>query len=451
MEKHFAPGKIFLFFVLFVGLFMVFFVPPFQSQDEPNHFKRAYSVSVLKFFPEKTGSRLGDKLPCAMQDFINAASDTGNEVVYAHSGYKYSFAEFKKLAHYHVDSNKMCFTDYPNTARFSPASYIPQSAGIACARMFTDSVFWAFIFARIFNLLFFAVLGYYAVKSTPYLKWLFVLVLLSPMCLSLASSVSADAVLISTCALFFAKILEYSAGTQAKLSNRSLAILCLLAIVIGLTKQSILFLLFLFIIPKDKFKGNYALTMFLLVLPSLVLCGLWSCFAKSILVPLNGSEAFSHISYVIHYPLQFVILCIKSVCNTDVWLQSAGVLGWKNIYLNNFYYGIYTALLLLNLIAAKSLKLSKKQSGVVVFSVLVNMFVICVLSFCFWTFRTTFNYIEIQGRYIIPFLLPVMVLLGSMIPENSISFKEKYSAFGNILFLGAQTIYIFKVVLCVFY
>ena len=97
MDKYLKSEKVFLIFSILIGLFMVFFVPPFQSQDEPNHFKRAYSVAVFKNFSVQNDSKLGNFLPCAIQDFINSASDSGKEVIYGHSSYRYSLNEVKKL------------------------------------------------------------------------------------------------------------------------------------------------------------------------------------------------------------------------------------------------------------------------------------------------------------------------------------------------------------------
>ena len=73
MERYPAAQRIFLFFAVIIGLFMVFFIPPFQSQDEPNHFKRAYSVAVFKNFSIQKDSKLGNFLPSSIQNFINAA------------------------------------------------------------------------------------------------------------------------------------------------------------------------------------------------------------------------------------------------------------------------------------------------------------------------------------------------------------------------------------------
>lgn len=440
MEKHFAPEKIFLVFVLFIGLFMVFFIPPFQSQDEPNHFKRAYSVALFKFFPVRNiDSTLGGSLPCALQDFINAASDTGSEVVYAQSGYRYSFSEFKKLLHLKIEKDKQCFLNYPNMAIYSPAAYLPQSAGILAASLFTQKVLFMFLTARIFNLLFFALLCFYAIKTTPYLKWVFVLVLSCPMSLALASSLSADAVLSGCCALFFAKVLE-ALSSHKTVNGRDILVLAVLGLIIALTKQSFWFLLFIFLIPKDSFKNNYSAALAAVLVPSFCFYVLWSLFASSVMVPLNDSDSASHIAYITAHPLSFCVLVFKTVFNTEVLYQAIGVLGWKSLYLHKLYYAGFLIILFANLFCVENngLELSWQQRCICILSAVFNVVLICATTFCFWTYKTTFNYIELQGRYLLPFVLPLCAFISSFLQPVSC----RYFALINTVFLVFSGLYL---------
>ncbi len=449
MEKHFVPEKVFLVFTIFIGLFFVFFIPPFQSQDEPDHFKRAYSVAVFKNFSVKNDSKLGNFLPCAIQDFINSASDSGKEVNFFNPVYSYSFDKFKQLSSYKIDKQKICYTDFPNTARYSPAAYLPQSFGIFFISLFTQKVLFLFLAGRIFNLIAYIVLCFYAIKSTPWLKWLYVLVLSCPMSIALASSLSADAVLISLCALFFAKILQYTFSKQNFLNIKQLCILALLSVLIALTKQSIGYLLFVFLIPKSKIKTNYFLTLLIVLLPAFILSGLWSYYAASVMIPLNNSDAASHIAFIINNPFSFLILVLKTIFNIDVLYQAIGVLGWKNIYLDSFYYIVFVFICAVNIFYRPDAKadLNILQRILVIFSVIINVLLICVLSFLYWTYRTTFSYIELQGRYLLPFVLPFFVLISSFINPK----KYKYIGILNTVFLFLSGIYLSLKIIQVYY
>ncbi len=449
MEKYFVPEKVFLFFVIFIGLFMVLFIPPFQSQDEPNHFKRAYSVSALKIFSVKNNVLLGNNLPCVIQSFINAASDTGKEVVYAQSGYKYSFKEFKKLLNFELDKTKQCFLNYPNMAIYSPLAYLPQSIGILFASFFSSKILFIFLAARSFNLLFFTLLCFYAIKTTPYLKWVFALVLSCPMCIALASSLSADAVLISCCALFFAKILE-TVNSENYIKTKDIFLLVILSVIIAMTKQSFWFLLFIFLIPKDKLQKKYFSVLSFVLVPSFIFYFLWSMYASSIMVPLNDSDMSSHVSYILSHPASFILLVAKTVFNTDVIYQSIGVLGWKSLYFNNIYYLAFVVVLLANLFSEENKKpnLLVWQKMLCLFVIIFNVLLICATTFCFWTYKNTFNYIELQGRYLLPFALPFLLFMSGFVSDL---FKRSFVVL-NVLFLVFSGLYvsalIFKTYFC---
>ena len=452
MERYPAAQRIFLFFAVIIGLFMVFFIPPFQSQDEPNHFKRAYSVAVFKNFSIQKDSKLGNFLPSSIQNFINAASDTGQEVTYGHSGYKYSLDKAKKLLNYEINKNDQAFLNYPNMAIYSPAAYLPQSTGIFLAGLFTQKVLLLFLAGRIFNMLFYTLLCFYAIKTTPFLnlKWISVLVLCCPMSLALASSMSADAVLISCCALFFAKILQYAFSKEDYLTSKQICLLALLALVIALCKQSIFFLLFIFLIPPEKIKCKYPVFLLITLLPAIIFSAFWSGYAVSVMVSLNGSDALSHAVFVLQHPLSFILLVLKTVFSTEILCQSIGVLAWKDLWLNPFFYAVYVIVTALNLLSLESEKaiVSPWQKITACLTIMINILVISLLSFMYWTYRSNFNYIEMQGRYLLPFAVPFWFLLYSFVKTGIKKFNIPAL---NTIFLCVTGVYLFFKILSVYY
>ena len=449
MEEKFKPEFVFLIFAVLVGLFMVFFIPPFQSQDEPNHFKKAYSVATLKIFPSKyEENRLGEYLPCQIQSFINSASDEAREVSYGHSSYKYSIKEIKKLLQYEIDKAEQCFFNYPNTAIYSPFAYIPQSIGIFFASLFSQKILLIFLTSRVSNLLFFTLLCFYAIKTTRYLKWIFTIVLCCPMCIALASSLSADSVLISCCALFFAKILK-AVSNQEYLNQKDIFILMVLSIIIALTKQSFWFLLLLLLIPRSRFKNNYISNILVILLPPFCLYILWSMYASYIMIPLNNADADSHIAYMYSHPFIFSGLILKTVFNLDVIYQAIGVLGWKSIYMSKFYYICYIIAIFANIFCTQSsnVDLNYKQKIFSAFIITFNVVLICATTFCFWTYKTTFSYIELQGRYLLPLVLPLLVLISSFVRP----IYTRHLAIINTTFLIASGIYLTTQIVSIYF
>lgn len=453
VSKFVNPEKVFLFLALIFGLILVFFIPPFQSPDEPAHLCRAYGVSQFQFFPKKVNGKSGTILPKALTEFLVLSSESESGDLFYAEPVKYSFQKTKEMTKIKVDKQRVHFTDYANMARLSPVSYLPQSTGMFFASLFTSSIYWIMIWGKLVTLLFYMVLGYYSIKSLPFLKWACAFILLSPMSLSLGASISADAVLISLSVLYISKILQYSFD-NLKIDNRRLALLSVLALGLALTKQSFLMTLFIFFIPKKQFETSYLKSLFFIIAVPFFAITAWSAFAVTIMRPLNYSDCPGHLAYILNHPAEFTMLMLKSspgLWNFILVEKMIGVLGWLNVYFHEVYYKLFTFMMVLNTVFSLN-KIYKKtsvfQKVVMGLGIVINYIFICVTMFCMWTPKNQYGYIEIQGRYLIPFLLPFLVFCILLVkPFNT----NKKLAIANILFLLASSVYIILELLKVFY
>lgn len=453
ISKFVNPEKVFLFLALIFGLILVFVIPPFQSPDEPAHLCRAYGISQFQFFPQKINNKVGTILPDAIKNFLVLSSESESGDLFFAEPVKYSFQKTKEMTQIKVDKKRVHFTDYANMARLSPVSYIPQSTGMFFASLFTSSIYWIMICGKLVTLLFYTVLGYYSIKSLPFLKWACTFILLSPMSLSLGASISADAVLISLSVLYISKILQYSFDNR-KIDNRRLALLSVLALGLALTKQSFLMTLFILFIPRKQFETSYLKSLFFIIAVPFLVIAAWSAFAVTIVRPLNSSDFSGHMAYILQHPIKFTDLVLKSspgFWNFLLIEKMIGVLGWLNIYFHEIYYKLFTLMVLLN--TAFSLntiyeKTTVFQKAVMGLGVVINYVFVCVLMFCMWTPKNQYGYIEIQGRYLTPFILPFLVFCILLLkPFNT----SKKLAIANILFLLASSVYIVLELLKVFY
>jgi uncharacterized membrane protein len=96
------------------------------------------------------------------------------------------------------------FIAFPNTVVYTPIPYTPQVLGILVGKIFDASPLMLFYFARIFNLLFFLALAYWAIKITPIHKWVFCLLCLTPTNVFQIASASVDAFTFGICFLLIA-------------------------------------------------------------------------------------------------------------------------------------------------------------------------------------------------------------------------------------------------------
>lgn len=257
MNKLFCPERVFLFFGVLFGVMIMIFTPPFLYPDENAHFYRSLGIldgQIVVQKPDEEHS--GSFLPKSIHDFENRTKFydflADRDCLKA----RISFKDISDASSYTKNGEKI-FVNHINTALYSPVAYMPQLAGMAAAGMFTPSFLYIMFGGKICNFLFYLILGFFAIRSLPFLKWVGVLILLAPINLSLAGSLSTDPVLLSSSMLFFAKILQYSVGEDSKVGWKQVVLLAVLAFVIGQVKQNFLIVFFVFLIPKKKFCGGY--------------------------------------------------------------------------------------------------------------------------------------------------------------------------------------------------
>lgn len=209
-----------------------------------------------------------------------------------------------------------------------------------------------FYLARIFNLILYCILGYYAIKCTPFLKLAVFLILLSPMNISLGASCSTDVTLIGASLLLFAKILEYSFSNRS-LSVKNFILLGFLLLILALTKHNFYFVPLIFLIPKEKFGRKYILKIAMIILPSIAACLIWSKMIAGLYVPLNQqADMYEQTDFILHNPFKYsgILIATTFVKAFRLFITSIGVLGWQDTKLDNLTYMIYPLLLGISII-----------------------------------------------------------------------------------------------------
>jgi uncharacterized membrane protein len=85
------------------------------------------------------------------------------------------------------------FIAFPNTAHYSPICYFPESLGILTGRLLSLHPLTMLYLGREFNLLFWIIVGYWSIRTAPSIAHPLLLILLMPMSLYVAATLSADA------------------------------------------------------------------------------------------------------------------------------------------------------------------------------------------------------------------------------------------------------------------
>ena len=364
--KNVKPEQLFLILCLIFGVAFLLATPIFQVPDEPDHLLKSIHISKGEIIPEKS-------------------------MVFVSS--------------------------YP------PVPYVASASVIFVGKLVNNSYIDLIIyFARLANLLLYALIVYAAIKLTPVHKWVFFLLALMPMTLYEAASLSADSFTIAISFLLIASFLEFSFNKEKKeLNTKNILFLFFLGLMIALSKQIYIVLLLLFFsIPSHKFGNRRQMfSSFLLIsIPLLLIIEGWCFLIQGAYVPTLPEISFhGQIFYMLLHPIAFIQALFCSFLHyAQYYLVSfVGTFGWLDNRLDTplppmLVYSYLAILILLSLIDNNEFHIHLKQKLVYLTTFLLSFLSIFVLEYIAWNVVGS-NIIEgVYGRYFIP-IAPLFFLL----------------------------------------
>lgn len=150
------------------------------------------------------------------------------------------------------------FTSAPGLGAFHPnlhvVRHLPAGLGFYIGAMLNLPILTCTYLAELGSLLFFVIMGYLTIRTTPIKKEIFAFCMLIPLTLQQCASINYDAIVIPCSFLLFAYILRlyYS---EKKVGWGAIAVVLLLTAVIGLTKPPyVLIALAMLIIPFSRYQ-----------------------------------------------------------------------------------------------------------------------------------------------------------------------------------------------------
>ena len=264
------PEKNFIWIASVIGVLLVFLTPPMTVPDEASHFINAYAVSKGHFFADVQDGQIGIEMPKVYADFINKYGSVAQD-----SNHRYSFSDYQSESWQKQDMTEVVF--YPTNQTINPIGYLISGLGIAFGNIIClnfNLPYNLFLFGRMFNLAFYILIIYWAIKITPRFKRTMLVTALMPMSIFMAASFSYDAVIIPICFLLFAYVLKLSAFSEnIRVTRQDIAVISILAFFLGGVKQAYLpLLLALFAIPIHRFgsKKRYFGCIFLVLIVALI-------------------------------------------------------------------------------------------------------------------------------------------------------------------------------------
>ncbi|MBQ9211013.1 MAG: DUF2142 domain-containing protein [Clostridia bacterium] len=397
LEKKAAIGAIML------GILFMFAITPNAGPDESSHFDDSYGVSnYLLFQPNKAeGNALEFDVDGQWEANFNSPT-------------KYAQIVQRLFEPRGADETKI---NWVPTSFSYPLMFLPQALGLAVGRLLRVNPLWLYYLGRFFNLLFYALCVYLAVRAVPRKKELFFGIGLLPMAIHQAASYSYDA-FTNGLALLWTALALRTIWRETPMEKKEYLSLILVGAVMAPSKVVYIILAgLLFLIPKKRFvRWNKPFSIGVMILTmAVILAAFWIPSARSGSAVLkSGSDVYT-LETILRDPIHILrILFYSAEENLLEWLAEAtgfvfcGYSLWIDVYLPVAY------LLLLVVLSQK--KVSEPELGSQPWNRAMLLLIICggivlleMVEVLIWTPVGANRVFGIQGRYFIP-LMPVIFL-----------------------------------------
>ena len=423
------PHRAFLCIALVFGTALVLLIPPFQSADEPEHFLRTYQITEGALVSRQRDIRgiAGGFLPASLYDLWLPFSRIG-----FHPEIKVSVRQIANAMRIPLRPGERIFITFPNTAHYCPTCYLPQCLGILLGRVLRLPPLAMLYLGREANLLFWVLLGFLALRSAPAIARPLFLLLLMPMSLYVASTLSADPSTTAIAVLFTALICKYFNSGPSSIDRKAFFVLLALSIPLCVSKLVYVPLLaLLLLIPRRNFggTGKFTANFAAIVAICAVFLVLWIS-ASSNLDPRNAMSnnvsARAQLQLLEQHPAHFGPLLLETLRRRGwSFLQSyVCVIGWLDMYLPAAFVAGYGLLLLIACWSSEDhppLPSPMRCAMIVLPAVIISFLAIAFLDYLYWS-PVGFSYIDgIHGRYLIPLTPAVFILACSVarqLPRN---------------------------------
>lgn len=304
--------KIFVVFALVMGIIYLLLSPLFTGSDEAAHFYRIYEITEGNISTPVDGDVIGSQMPTSLQKVFDMASGDGTKVKYR---------DIPSMLKVPLNSEgKQLYSTHLGASFYSPVSYTPQLVGFEIGKIFNAGPYIIGMLGRLFNLVFYILIGYFAIKMVPKGKLFYLLVFLSPNMLQLATTLSADVLTNALIMLLLALVMKVRLGDKI-ISRKQEILIAALGVAISLCKISYApFVALIFLIKKDQYKKGvkekYIFTISVIIL-SAILTLLWMKGASEILSVVYPNSELQK-SFVLSQPIDYLVVLFRTTITTFV-------------------------------------------------------------------------------------------------------------------------------------
>lgn len=406
--------NVFLLIVPMFCIIMSLVIPLGSGHDETPQFYREYGIV--------NGEILVGNQIMAPAAFNNTFETIGSKI------YKPYYEILK--CNEKIDSNVKVCAEITTTSIYNPVQYTGTTVGLFFAKLITKNPVIFIYLGRLSNIIISVILLYKAIKMMPFGKKILLLASIIPIAIEGFSTLSSDGFTIAICYFFIAYILNLAFNKDIKLlSKKHKIIIGILSCVIACCKIVYFpLVLLILVIPKEKYGGlNEKIKEDILVIFLTIIINItWLIFGFSILVSRGGESGSQMILEAIKNPIKFGQMVLYTVNNnSNKYLLSAfgNQLEWGDQVDGTTFVIVFIALTMFVTLTDESIKnkLSNRQK------IVLGIIIVTVIGLIFCSLYVQWTQIEspeiqgIQGRYFIP-IMPIMLLL-----LGDIKAKSEYS------------------------
>ncbi len=404
----------FLIIALLMGTLILSVLPTMKvAWDEAYHFRGAYLMSV-------TGKVITNDV---MERYLN--DDKVEEICYPQTREENAQINenMGKELNY-TDAVEGNIVLVAQIREIKDVGHLASSIGINIGRVFKLPFPVTYLLGRIFNLLMYVTVTYFAIKNAKVGKRILTLIALMPTAMVAASTYSYDATLNAFMFLGMSLVLSAFADKDTKITWKwyitfivSMFIVCSIKMI-----YAPMFMLFVFM-PKDRFKDKKTmyimkaglfitclLIVAIMILPTLINPPDTGDKRESELTSVSGQLGF-----ILNNKFYYANLLLKSIM-TNMFdfmadISGLGLFGHMGQYP---YIGVIGAIVIIVAMTDMSeyhiKPVVKLLSATLVFAVLCLIWTALYMSFTAVGFN---EIVGVQGRYYIPLMLPTFLLLNS--------------------------------------
>ena len=429
-----------LFFILCfsIGSYMMFFLPVRMVPDENTHIYTAYRESEIllgnaNFADNKILMRKTDRE--MFEDPIEVQFDAKMIEDY------YGKMDFTPSTEYISSFSEELVVKNNDIAYWLPA------IGLTIGKLMGLNGFYTLLLGRLFNLILYVTLCYWAVKLMPFNKLLPCTISLLPIALQQGMSYSYDALIISSSLFVVCGTLKlYFDEYLNRKKNIILSLFIILFSIPLIVLKSHAYFMVGMIPEVFYLHKKYSLNRYVKPILILLLCGIclyiliafclkFAGISKLVVEPTNpiawaDNEQGYTIQYFINHPLDLMIILGKSIISQFQYYLRSGTcsyLGWLNIIVTDKYVYAFTILMFISSVkqtdCINNIEIDNAMKVTYGLTFLLTSIGVILGLVLAWTPLSSSVVLGVQGRYFIP----VYVTLFLLIRNNKFVFNRDHS------------------------